>query len=68
MRKQTVEVFHALMKKGWIDRSENIDVWRYYEDPEIQEELETMKEGMYLGHWDAEQNTKTHVHTFLCNI
>lgn len=46
MRKQTVEVFHALMKKGWIDRSENIDVWRYYEDPEIQEELETMKEGL----------------------
>lgn len=46
MRKQTVEVFHALMKKGWIDRSENVDVWRYYEDPEIQEELETMKEGL----------------------
>ena len=46
MRKQTVEVFHSLMKKGWIDRSENIDVWRYYEDPEIQEELETMKEGL----------------------
>ena len=44
MRKQTVEVFHALMKKGWIDRTENIDVWRYYEDPDVQEEMETMKE------------------------
>ena len=46
MRKQTVEVFHALMKKGWIDRSENIDIWRYYEDTEVLEELETMKEGL----------------------
>jgi hypothetical protein len=34
------------MKKGWIDRSENVDVWRYFEDPEIQEELETIKEGL----------------------
>lgn len=46
MKKQTVEVFHALMKKGWIDRSENVDVWRYSEDPDVQEELETMKEGL----------------------
>ena len=44
MKRQTAEVFHALMKKGWIDRSENIDIWRYYEDPEVLEELETMKE------------------------
>lgn len=46
MKKQTVDVFHALMKKGWIDRAENIDVWRYYEDPDVQEELETMKDGL----------------------
>lgn len=46
MKKQTVEVFHALMKKGWIDRSENVDVWRYYEDSDVQEELETMKDGL----------------------
>ena len=46
MRKHTLDVFHALMKKGWIDRSENNDVWKYYEDPDIQEELETMKEGL----------------------
>ena len=44
MKKQTMEVFHALMKRGWIDRLENNDIWRYYEDPEIQEELETMKD------------------------
>ena len=46
MKKQTVEIFHALMKKGWIDRSENVDVWRYYEDPDVQEEMEIMKEGL----------------------
>ena len=46
MKKQTVEVFHAIMKKGWIDRSENVDVWRYYEDPDVQEEMETMKDGL----------------------
>lgn len=46
MKKQTVDVFHALMKKGWIDRAENVDVWRYYEDPDVQEELETMKDGL----------------------
>lgn len=46
MKKQTVEVFHALMKRGRIDRSENVDVWRIYEDPDVQEELETMKDGL----------------------
>lgn len=46
MKKQTVEVFHALMKKGRIDRSENPDIWRYYDDPEVQEEMETMKDGL----------------------
>lgn len=46
MKKQTVEVFHALMKRGRIDRSENVDVWRIYENPDVQEELETMKDGL----------------------
>lgn len=46
MKKQTVDVFHALMKKGWIDRSENADIWRYYEDTDVQEEMETMKDGL----------------------
>ncbi len=44
MKKQTAEVFHALMRKGWIDRSENAEIWRCYEDPEVQEELETLEE------------------------
>lgn len=46
MKKQTVAVFHALMKKGWIDRSAGADFWRYCEDPEVWEELETMKDGL----------------------
>lgn len=46
MKRQTVEAFHALMKKGWIDRRENADIWKYYEDSGVQEELETMKEGL----------------------
>lgn len=46
MKKQTVEVFHSLIKKGWIDRSENADVWHYYEDPDVLEEMETMKDGL----------------------
>lgn len=44
MKKQTVEVFHALMKRGWIDRTENTEIWRYYEELEVQDELETMEE------------------------
>ena len=43
MNRKTVEVFHALMKKGWIDRSEDHIVWAYTEDVEIQEELEDFK-------------------------
>ena len=46
MKKQTVEVFHALMKKGWVDRAERTDIWRYFEDPDVLEELETMKDGL----------------------
>ena len=46
MKRQTVEVFHALMKKGWIDRSETPNIWRSYDDPDVMEELETMKDGL----------------------
>ena len=35
MKRQTVEVFHELMKKGWIDRSESPDIWRAYDDPDV---------------------------------
>lgn len=46
MKRQTVEVFHELMKKGRIDRSETPDIWRAYDDPDVMEELETMQDGL----------------------
>lgn len=50
MKKQTVEVFHALMKKGWIDRTEDSEIWRLNDDTEVQEELEIMEKelGFYI--------------------
>ena len=46
MKQQTVDVFHALMKKGWIDRGERPEIWRCCEDPEVLEELDVLKEGL----------------------
>ena len=46
MNRNTVEVFHALMKKGWIDRREDAVMWSFAEDPEVLEELEDFKEVM----------------------
>lgn len=46
MNRNTVEVFHALLKKGWIDRQEDAKIWSYAEDAEVQEELEVFKQGM----------------------
>lgn len=43
MNRKTVEVFHALMKNGWIDRREDHIIWAYVDDVEIQEELEEFK-------------------------
>lgn len=43
MRRETVEVFHALMKNGWIDRREDAFIWAASEDVEVQEELEEFK-------------------------
>ena len=43
MNRKTVEVFHALMKNGWIDRREDHIVWSYADDVEVQEELEDFK-------------------------
>ena len=43
MNRKTVEVFHALMKKGWIDRHEDSVMWSYAEDVEVLEELEDFK-------------------------
>ncbi len=46
MKQQTVAVFHVLMKKGWIDRSENPEIWWAYGDTDVREELETLEEGL----------------------
>ncbi len=46
MKRQTVEVFHELMKKGWVDRSETPEIWRYLEDPELLEEMDVLKAGI----------------------
>ncbi len=46
MKKQTADLFCALMKKGWIDRAENAEMFRYYEDFEVQEEMEVMEESL----------------------
>ena len=46
MKRQTAEVFHALMKKGWIDRRESPDIWRLWEDLDVQEEMDVLKEGL----------------------
>lgn len=43
MNRKTVEVFHALMKNGWIDRQEDYIIWSYADDVEIQEELQEFK-------------------------
>ena len=32
MNRKTVEVFHALMKNGWIDRHEDHIIWSYADD------------------------------------
>ncbi len=43
MNRNTVEVYHALMKKGWIDRREEPVLWDYAGNAEVQEELEDFK-------------------------
>ena len=40
MNRKTVEMFHALMKNGWIDRREDHIIWSYTNDIEVMEELE----------------------------
>lgn len=46
MNRHTAEVFHALMKKGWIDRQEDSTIWSYTQDTEVQQELEDFKQAM----------------------
>ena len=44
MLKQTLKIFHILINKGYIDRNEDKDIWKYYENPEVMKELEIMKD------------------------
>lgn len=53
MNRKTVEVFHALMKNGWIDRQEDSVIWSYAEDGEIQEELEAFRDVMGIDFFRA---------------
>ena len=46
MRRETVAIFHALMKSGWIDRREEPVLWAASEEAEVQEELEVFRAGM----------------------
>ena len=43
MKRETAEVFHGLMKRGWIDRREDSVLWSYAQDIDVQEELEDFK-------------------------
>lgn len=47
MNKNSLKLFHELMKKGWIDRNENSLLWNCVEDPDAREELDQM--GVELG-------------------
>lgn len=40
MNRKTLAVFHALMKKGWIDRQSDHAVWGYSTETDVAEELE----------------------------
>ena len=46
MNRETVEVFHGLMKHGWIDRREDPLLWSYVQETDVQEELEDFKSVM----------------------
>ncbi len=48
MSRKTIDLFHALMKKGWIDRKEDALAWSMYEDDEVKDELLDLKEGMNI--------------------
>ena len=47
MNKNTLRLFHELMKKGWIDRDDNAVLWSFVEDQEARDELEQI--GTELG-------------------
>ena len=43
MNKHTLAVFHALMKNGWIDRTDDSVIWPYTQEIDVLEELELFK-------------------------
>lgn len=53
MNRKTLELFHALMKKGWIDRQEDRSIWLCVDDVDIQEELEDFKAVMGVDFFRA---------------
>lgn len=44
MNKKTITVFHALMRKGWIERQADHEIWNYSMDSEVVDELELFQE------------------------
>ncbi len=47
MNKNSLKMFHELMKKGWIDRDNNSLIWSYVEDSDARDELDQI--GTELG-------------------
>ena len=43
MNKHTLAVFHALMKNGWIDRTDDSVIWPFTQEIDVLEELELFK-------------------------
>ena len=48
MNNKTGKVFHDLMKKGWIDRTENPIAWECFNEEGVEEELKTMAEAYQM--------------------
>lgn len=49
MNRDSAEILHLLFKNGCIDRSEEPDLWHsYYDEAEIQNDLQTLADGMKL--------------------
>ena len=43
MNTKTLEVFHALLKKGWIDRQNDHVIWEYSMESDVRDELEVFQ-------------------------
>lgn len=46
MKKESAELFHALMRKGWIARDDDPAIWHAYDDTEVREDMETLGESL----------------------